>query len=74
MTRQQMELAGIWKLYGPREKRVLLHIARRLLRGQELFGKLTHRKKKWLKEATEETLDLSVYLACKLTDMEDEDT
>ncbi len=52
----------------PREQRVLLRIAERLLVGQQAYGGLYAGKKDWKKEAKEEAMDLSVYLSAMLED------
>lgn len=51
---------------GARERLVVLHVAERLLLGQETYGLLTPKKKAWRKETSEELLDATVYLTCAL--------
>jgi len=53
---------------GTREKRCLHRIAERLLGGQRLYGHLCPGKKDWKREAKEEAMDLSIYLAALLED------
>lgn len=53
---------------GPDEVRVLRRIAERLRLGRRLYGRLDIAKdgRDWRKEASEEALDQSVYLAIDL--------
>ena len=60
-----METAG---LLEDRELRCLTRIAARLVAGQTMYGPLSPGKKNWKKEAKEEAMDLSVYLAALLED------
>lgn len=53
---------------APRERRCLLNIASRLFIGQCTYGELSPGKKDWKKEAKEEAMDMSVYLAALLED------
>lgn len=62
------ELAGHWMKLGLRERLVLVHVAERLLMGQKAYGPLTKGKKNWRKEAAEEHLDATVYMAAELID------
>jgi len=66
-------LIAIWHDLGPRERRVFATIGVRLLAGQVAYGKLTPRKKRWMKEAQEEAMDMAVYLAAQLEDELDGD-
>lgn len=66
-------LVAIWHDLGPRERRVFATIGVRLLAGQAAYGKLTPRKKRWMKEAQEEAMDMCVYLAAQLEDELDEE-
>ncbi len=66
-------LIAIWHDLGTRERRVFATIGVRLLAGQVAYGKLTPRKKRWMKEAQEEAMDMCVYLAAQLEDTMDGD-
>lgn len=66
-------LVALWHDMGPRERRVFAAIGVRLLAGQKAYGPLTPRKKKWMKEAQEEAMDMAVYLAAQLEDELDGD-
>jgi hypothetical protein len=66
-------LLDIWEELAPRERRALTLYARRISRGQQLFGKLTKDKKNWAKETVEEAIDASVYLTALAIDLEDRD-
>ncbi len=68
---QHQIMNATFSMLGPRERRAMVHIAERLLMGQQLFGELTYMKKDWHKEASEEAFDMAVYLAAKLVDDED---
>lgn len=61
------ELLNLWRQIGADERRVVLFIAERLLRGQrDHYGKLrlADDPRNWEIEAAEEYADASVYLAC----------
>ena len=60
-------------MLAKRERRVLLDVANRLLMGQKAYGKLTIRKKRWLREALEEAMDGMVYLGAAIQDLDDEE-
>lgn len=64
----QFELADIAAELGTDELRALVCIARRLRRGQELYGKLDAAAdtRDWKRETAEEMLDSCVYLAAQL--------
>lgn len=66
-------LVAIWHDLGPRERRVFATIGVRLLAGQAAYGQLTPRKKRWMREAQEEAMDMAVYLAAQLEDELDEE-
>lgn len=66
------ELLQLWEDSGPRERKALLLIAKRLYAGQKTFGELTRGKKNWVKEASEEAMDMCVYLAAELLDIDDD--
>ena len=51
---------------GTDEIKLLTVMAKRLQMGQDLYGTLKPRKKKWLIELLDELLDASVYLTAKL--------
>ena len=53
---------------GPDEIHVLTAIARRLTMGRKAYGPLdiAGDARDWKREATEEALDLAVYLSCEL--------
>lgn len=54
---------------GDRELTVLKRITNRLLAGQKAYGLLKVGKKDWAREATEEAMDMSVYLSALLADL-----
>jgi hypothetical protein len=62
------ELGSIVDTLGPDEVRVLTAIARRLAVGRKVYGQLdvAGDARDWKREATEEALDLAVYLSCEL--------
>lgn len=65
-------ILSYWEDFGPRERRALAVIARRMYWGQCEYGKLKYRKKNWQEEAFQEAADMAVYLAASLVDMEDD--
>lgn len=67
-TAEAQELLELVDALGPDERRVLLAVARRLAMGQRQYGALdvAGDRRDWRKEAAEEALDASVYLACEL--------
>jgi hypothetical protein len=67
----EQRLMAVAELLGDRELKCLTRIARRLLAGQVAYGELSPGKKNWKREAMEEAMDMSVYLAALLED-EDE--
>ena len=64
-------IIALWHDMKTRERRVFAAIGVRLLAGQNQYGPLTRRKKKWRKEAQEEAMDMAVYLAAELEDTEE---
>lgn len=62
------DLANTWVKLKDRERKVLVKVAERLLMGQKAYGPLTKGKKNWRKEAAEEHLDATVYMAAELID------
>jgi len=62
------ELDELAAQLGDDERRVLVAIARRLLAGRDAYGALDVARdgRDWRREAAEEALDLSVYLAVGL--------
>jgi len=64
------DLKSYWNQFGPNEKKVLYIFATRLLTGQRLYGKITPKKKNWVKESLEEQLDSSVYNTVKLLELQ----
>ncbi len=67
------ELANVWVKLGHRERLVVVKVAERLLMGQKAYGELTKGKKRWRKEAAEEHLDATVYMASELIDALEEE-
>lgn len=63
------DLQTYWNQFGPNEKKVLYIFATRLLTGQRLYGKITPKKKNWVKESLEEQLDSSVYNTVSLLEL-----
>jgi hypothetical protein len=62
------ELKAIVDTLGADEVRVLVAIARRLAMGRKAYGPLdiAGDARDWKREATDEALDLAVYLSCEL--------
>ena len=60
-------LAAALAVLGPDERRVVLLVAKRLALGAKAYGKLRVEgdARDWRHEASEEALDLAVYLACE---------
>lgn len=67
-TLHRLELNSLAGRMGDDELRVLVTLARRLAMGREQYGELRidRDRRDWTKEASEEALDLSVYLAIAL--------
>lgn len=61
------DLETVWARLGDDERRVLMAIAARLVRGAEQYGRLdvATDRRDWVHEAHEEFLDGCVYLAIK---------
>lgn len=62
------QLLEIWESLAETERMVLLTYAKRLQKGQRLFGPMYVDKKDWAYEAIEEALDASIYLTALLSD------
>jgi len=62
------ELDGIVRELGTDEVKVLVAIARRLAMGRRVYGTLdiAGDRRDWKREATDEALDLAVYLSAEL--------
>lgn len=68
MSDQVSELRKIWTELGKNERTLLLNIADRLLAGQKQYGEVFPGKKRWDREALEEAMDGTVYMALLLTE------
>jgi hypothetical protein len=66
------KLIGVWEELAARERNVLQLFAARLLQGQRVYGPLTSCKRKWSREAVEEAIDYSAYMAFLALDMSEE--
>lgn len=62
---------GILEKLGDREVHVLYYLACRLAQGQRLFGRLTPKKRDWVKDLVEENADNSLYSIFHLIDLAD---
>lgn len=70
-----VELKEIYMNLGEYERKVLLGVGARLVKGQIQYGSLVSPDKDgrcWLQEASEEALDGCVYLALQLLSIKDE--
>lgn len=61
------DFESLWARLGDDERRVIIAIAKRLVRGAEQYGHLdiASDKRDWTREANEEFLDATVYLAIR---------
>lgn len=58
------ELLEVWRQLGPNAQKLLLKLGERLAMGAKRYGDFPIRS--WRKEAAEEALDATVYLAAEL--------
>jgi hypothetical protein len=63
-TPTEEQLLEVWRQLGPNAQKLYLKLGERLALGAQKYGDFPIRR--WKKEAAEEALDMTVYLAAEL--------